>query len=232
VIGAAAFATEQALQEVALRAATDIGAFNQLGCVSARVLYVLSGTDERGVELANRLGALIHEALQSLPGTLSTKAKRFDPELRGHMEALRGSQDFYRVFGGRDGDGAIIVSQLSERVNFHTSLSGRVANLVPIEHVTDAIKGFDAYTQTVGVYPDSLKETLRDILPLHGAQRLVSLGYAASVNTAVPQDAFEPMRRMVKWIVDDTCNPRNVTAPWVEPPAAIVEFATGQITGD
>jgi hypothetical protein len=74
-----------------------------------------------------------------------------------------------------------------------------------------------AYTQTVGVYPESLKQTLRDTLPFYGAQRLVSLGYAADPSMAVPQDAIEPVRRMVKWIVDERCDPRQVTPLWKRP---------------
>ncbi len=61
-----------------------------------------------------------------------------------------------------------------------------------------------AYTQTVGVYPEALKRELRDRLPFHGAQRLVSLGHAADANVALPQDAIEPVRRMVRWIVDES----------------------------
>jgi hypothetical protein len=36
----------------------------------------------------------------------------------------------------------------------------------------------NAYTQTVGIYPESLKRQLRDTLPLFGAQRLTSLGWS------------------------------------------------------
>ena len=72
----------------------------------------------------------------------------------------------------------------------------------------------NAYTQTVGIYPESLKHELRDPLPLFGAQRLVSLGYACSVTLAAPQDAIEPLRRMCKWIVDEACDPDVVTPLW------------------
>jgi hypothetical protein len=75
----------------------------------------------------------------------------------------------------------------------------------------------NAYTQTVGVYPESLKQSLRDVLPLYGAQRLVSLGYAAHPSVALPQDAIEPVRRMVKWIVDESCDPRETKPLWNEP---------------
>ena len=83
-----------------------------------------------------------------------------------------------------------------------------------IEKVTDAV---NAYTQTIGIYPESLKRKLRDRLPLFGAQRLTSLGYACSMNSAKPQDAMEPIRRMCKWIVDEECDPDRVFPMWKIP---------------
>jgi hypothetical protein len=209
IIGPEAFDSEAALRDVALRAATDVGALNQLGCVNARVIYVAAEPEQ-----ANRLGEAIYEQLLALPDRVSTAAKRFDPELRANLDALRASPDWYRVIGGADGEGAVVVSQLDEPVDFHRSLSGRVANLVPIADPLDALRAMNAYTQTVGVYPESLKATLRDLAPLHGAQRLVSLGYAADPSVALPQDAIEPVRRMVKWIVDESCDPRKTTPLW------------------
>ena len=106
---------------------------------------------------------------------------------------------------------------MDEPVDYAPMLSGRVANVVPvddIEKVTDAV---NAYTQTVGIYPESLKRQLRDRLPLFGAQRLTSLGYACHVTTAMPQDAIEPVRRMCKWIVDEECDPERVFPAWRAP---------------
>jgi hypothetical protein len=44
IIGPEAFDSDETLREVARRAACDVGAGNQEGCVNARVVYVLSGT--------------------------------------------------------------------------------------------------------------------------------------------------------------------------------------------
>ena len=85
---------------------------------------------------------------------------------------------------------------------------------MPISDPADALRWVNAGTQTVGIYPDSLKQAMRDLLPLYGAQRLVSLGYAAHPSMALPQDAIEPVRRMVKWIVDETCEPEVVAPLW------------------
>jgi hypothetical protein len=220
VIGPEAFASEETLDEVAMRSAADIGAINQLGCVNARVVYVASGTDAQGLERANDLGERIYTQIQRLPTAISTPAKQFDPTLRGEIRALQSAGEWYRVFGGNADEGAVIVSQISEPVDFHPTLSGRVANVVPIDDVSDALRAVNAYTQTVGIYPESLKRDLRDVLPLYGAQRLVSLGYAASATYALPHDAIEPVRRMVKWIVEETCDPADVPPLWLAASAA------------
>ncbi|MHB8691600.1 MAG: acyl-CoA reductase [Solirubrobacteraceae bacterium] len=199
IIGPEAFASEDALQQVARKAATDVGALNQLGCVNARVIFVAAEPED-----AKRLGQAIYEQLGQLPEQVSTKAKRFDPELKAQLDGLRASPDFYRVIGGADGEGAVVVSQLDEPVEFHRRLSGRVANIVPVPDVREALQHVNAYTQTVGIYPESLKHELRDELALSGAQRLVSLGHAADASVVLPQDAIEPVRRMVKWIVDES----------------------------
>jgi hypothetical protein len=217
IIGPEAFESEQTLDEVALRAACDIGIANQEACASARVIYVLCGSDSDGIAAANRLGERIYEKLQALPEHISTKPKSFDRELRDHIEASRMTGDWYRVIGGEQNEGAIIVSQMDEPVDYSPLLSGRVANLVPVDDVKKVTDAVNAYTQTVGIYPESLKRKLRDQLPLFGAQRLTSLGYACHVTTAMPQDAIEPLRRMCKWIVDEECDPEKVFPAWKAP---------------
>lgn len=214
IIGPEALLNEAARSEAANRLATDMGAFNQGGCVSARVVYVLCGTDEKGLAALNDFGERVYRALLTLPGTISTKPKAMDPELRQHLNTARLSDEWYNVIGGRDDEGAVIVSQIPERVDFAPLLACRVANLVPVDNIDDVFAVVDAYTQTVGIYPESLKTALRDRLPLYGAQRLTSLGYACVPTMAGPWDAIEPMRRMCKWIVEESCDPAKVAPLW------------------
>jgi len=212
IIGRETFRDEETMRDAALRAATDVGASNQTGCSSARVILAECGTSEEGLATLTRFGQMIYDAMMKLPGRLSTKPKSIDPELRNDIQALRSTPDFYQVIGGREDEGAIIVSKLDEAVDFYPRLSGRVANLVPLDDLADATRFVTAHTQTIGVYPESLKLKLRDELPLYGAQRFVTLGYAMTANPGLPQDAIEPMRRMVKWIVDENC-PVEACAP-------------------
>jgi len=214
IIGSEAFADESTMREVARRAAADIGVANQEGCANARVIYVLSGTDAAGLDNANRLGEMIYQELVALPPFISTAPRYPSRDLYEHVEASRMTEDWYRVIGGESREGAIIVSQFDQAVDYSPMLSGRVANLVPVYSVEAVTAAVTAYTQTVGVYPESLKRSLRDTLALFGAQRLTSLGYACSVAVAMPQDAIEPIRRMCKWVVDEECDPGVVVPLW------------------
>ena len=214
IIGPEAFADDATLQEVARRTACDIGMANQEACASARVVYVLCGTDPDGLASLNRLGNMVYEELLNLPGSISSKPVSFDPQLREHLAATRLDDTFYRIIGGEDDEGAIIVSQFDEAVDYSPLLSGRVANLVPVDSLDKALDAVNAYTQTVGIYPESLKRELRDTLPLFGAQRLTSLGYACNVTVASPQDAIEPVRRMCKWVFEEECDPAEVFPAW------------------
>jgi len=168
-------------------------------------VLVESGSDEAGIDRLRRFGEMVYAEMMALPGHLSTKPKNVDAELRADIEGLRQAPDFYEVIGGKDDEGAIILSKLDDVVDFYPSLSGRVANFVPLDDISEVTRFINSYTQTVGIYPEALKLKLRDELPLFGAQRIVTLGYAMTANPALPQDAIEPLRRMVKWIVDESC---------------------------
>src|SRR5690606_21410049 len=132
IIGAETFESEASMQDAALRLATDIGASNQVGCVNARVVYVQSGTDERGLETLNKSARMTYDAMLTLPNCISTTPKSFDKELKSHIEALRLDDDWYKVIGGEQNEGAIIASQLPDAVSFATLLNDRVGNLVPV----------------------------------------------------------------------------------------------------
>ena len=133
IIGPEAFETEATMPEVARAPPCDIGVANQEGCANARVIYVLSGTDPEGIANAQQLGELIYQALLACPSSSAPSRCASTDELREHLEALTHDDDWYRVIGGEDREGAVIVSQFDEPVDYSAMLSGRVANLVPVD---------------------------------------------------------------------------------------------------
>jgi hypothetical protein len=133
-----------------------------------------------------------------------------NPDLAEEIQSLKLMSDDHKVFGGGR-EGAVIVSQTADPVDFATILNDRVTNLVPFEDLSIPIRSVTSYTQTIGIYPDSLKDRIADDLILQGAQRLTSLGYMLKAVMAGPHDGIEPVRRMCKWIVNETNDPRVVS---------------------
>jgi hypothetical protein len=204
IIGPEALESEAAMNDVAARAARDIGIRNQELCANARVIYVVCDEhDPQQMSKLNRLGELILAEIQTLPPTVSTPAKDINPELQEQLAGIELQEDFYKVIRTKDEKaGAIVVSQMNEVVEFSDILSKRTANLVPVPTVADALKRITSASQTVGVYPDALKIEIRDRLAIQGAQHIVSLGKVSHVGFIGPQDGLQVESRMLKWVRD------------------------------
>lgn len=142
------------------------------------------------------------------------------------IEAILPLSSFYRVFcdpHGIERSGAVIVSQMSEQVDFARQLYGRVANLVPVDDIEEALDHFTTATQTVGIYPDALRRRLRDECGLRGAQMLVPVGYATTISVAGPMDGTEAERRMCRWIADADYEGAAFPGPWMHDDVAPYE---------
>lgn len=203
IIGKEAFADDATMREVARRLAKDVGFYNQEACLNARVVYVESGTDDDGLANADRLGEMLLEEIHALPLHRSSPAENPNVQLAEEVESLKLGSDWHKVIGGGAG-GAVIVSHIDEPVDFARILMNRVANLVPVDSLDVPISAVNAYTQTIGIYPEELKTRIRDRLAVQGAQRVVSLGGAPLTVLGGPQDGIEPLRRMCKWIADES----------------------------
>lgn len=208
IIGNEALQSEATIDQVAGLAALDIGSFNQELCANARVLYVVCDeSDPEQMEKLNLLGDRILAAVNRLPPNVSTPAKAPNPELQAEISGIEMQEDFYKIFRtANELDGAVIVSQFDEAVEFSDILYNRTANLVPVPNVEDALRRISAAQQSVGVYPDSLKAEIRDALAIQGAQHIVSLGKVTQMGFIGPQDGLEVERRMLKWVRDMTAD--------------------------
>ncbi|OLS25164.1 MAG: hypothetical protein HeimC3_16080 [Candidatus Heimdallarchaeota archaeon LC_3] len=184
----------------AICAAQDVGYFNQDACLSSKVIYV-----ETDPEKAIAFGKMVYDYLVSDSLELSSKPKSYPLALKQELDAIRYLDEF-EVYGGDQGEGAVIVSkEYLSKVDFANRLCSKTVNIVPIESISDMLPEINVTTQTIGIYPESVKMNYRDDFIRAGAQRIVTLGGAAKGMIGMPQDGLELARRMVKWVVDESC---------------------------
>ncbi|OLS26013.1 MAG: hypothetical protein HeimC3_12870 [Candidatus Heimdallarchaeota archaeon LC_3] len=184
----------------ARRAAQDVGYFNQDACLSSKVIYV-----ETDPEKAMTFGKMVYNYLTSDSLELSSKPKSYPLALKQELDSIRYLDEF-EVYGGDQGEGAVIVSkEYLSKVDFANRLCSKTVNIVPIESISDMLPEINVTTQTIGIYPESVKMNYRDDFIRAGAQRIVTLGGAAKGMIGMPQDGLELARRMVKWVVDESC---------------------------
>jgi Acyl-CoA reductase (LuxC) len=144
------------------------GHMNQTACSSTRVVYVeCDPSDEQDLSQLEAFGRTIHQAFGQLDPSFSTEPKAPAPDLQEEMDALEVDDEFFRIIGDTQSAG-VVVSRTEDPVDFAGQLRNRVINLVPVPDITRVAKQCDDGTQTVGVYPESLRERLRDDLALHG----------------------------------------------------------------
>lgn len=210
MIGKETLETEAAMDEAAIGLATLSGFYNQTACANTRLVYVESGTDDESIDRIIALGRKTVDAYAKLPPLLSTPFVRPNRQLEAEMEAVSLEDDFYHVEGDTL-NGGFVVSKFNDRVEFYDKLDNRVINYVPVDDLADVLKWCDDTTQTVGIYPEAVRDRVLDMFALAGIQRLVSLAggdpmtvYANShhMPPGSPHDGIEPMRRAVRWVVD------------------------------
>ena len=191
------FTQQSNIEDAAEKAARDCGHFNQEACLSSRVIYV-HGTPQQ----AYQFGEFLYKYLVT-DTRFSTKPKEYSSSLKQELDSIK-YLPFYQVLGGNTGEGAVIISQeYNDIVAFADHLCNKTVNIVPINNIATLLGAINVATQTIGVYPSTAKATIRDLLVRAGAQRIVTLGNAATGMIGVPQDGIELIRRMVKWVVDE-----------------------------
>lgn len=194
LIGGEAFRSDDSLRAAAVAAATDATVHDQDACTASRYQYV-----EGSVEDVDRFCAVLVAELGVGREKSTACSAPVPPDVRDEIEALRGLEPEYRVWGRYDGSGLVLRSD--EPVTFYPS--GRVVNVVPVAALRDAVTNVTVATQTVGIYPDERRSELRDALCSAGAQRITALGRAGDMTPGLPHDGFVPMARFVKWVRDD-----------------------------
>lgn len=195
VIGRAAFTDGADLAAIAAAAATDATVHNQDACTASRFQFVEGSLDE-----VDRFCELLTAELGVERAKAADRSQPVPADLRDEIDGLRNLAPYYRVWGATDGTGMVVRSE--EPVDFYPT--GRLVNVVVVPDVKAVLGHLNAATQTVGIYPDGLREQLRDDLCSVGVQRVTALGTAGDTRLGLPHDGFYPMARMVRWGKDES----------------------------
>jgi len=207
IVGKEAFESEENLKEAATGIAIAAGKFNQSACSSTRIVYVESDTDDDSIQRLIRLGEHVYDGFQNLPEYFSTPASTPNTSLDAELDAISMEDDFYWVKGNSI-TGGVVVSKFDNQVDFAGELTSRIINIIPLADINRLLDNVDDQSQTIGVYPASLRVRLRDQLAMRGAQRMFVLSSnlfdpveSGSV-AALPHDGNETLRRSVRWMID------------------------------
>jgi hypothetical protein len=193
MIGREAYESDEILDDVATKAASDVGMLNQEACVCSRVLFV-EGEREQVDRLCERLQQKLVDR-----NAMTGKAPPLPRDIASEIETLGMMDDEFGVWGIPDGSGLVIRSD--EPVDFHPI--NKTANVVHVKRLEDALKWVNVATQTVGVFPPQRQVDLRNGLASGGAQRIVRLGEAGGQSIGAPHDAMYILHRFVHWIVHE-----------------------------
>jgi len=207
ILGSDAFKSYEDIEHVAKLAARDAGSFNMESCSSSRFHFVQATPDH-----ARRYAQRLYLHLQKQDPALSTIPKNFPTELRDELKAARVQDDLYYVVGGEKNEGAVVVSLTGDAPDFFPT--HKVVVVIPFSG--DPVLLADRIhpsTQTVGIYPESLKEPLRDALVARGVCRFISIGHTIDYSIGGPFNSYEIMRRACRWILDESY-PSKASLPW------------------
>ena len=193
MVGRQAFDTTESLDRAAELASADVMVLNQEACVASRFVYVEGSQAD-----ADRFSEKLQQRIAARAAA-SGDVRPLDLELREQVNTLMMLDDEYRVYGKTDGKGLVIRSD--EPVDFHPI--NKIANVVRVDSLDDAMKYVNVATQTVGFYPFERMPDYRDRLASGGAQRIVRLGEAGPSTIGNPHDAMYPLHRFVHWMAHE-----------------------------
>lgn len=217
ILGAGTFASDEAMREAAARLADDVGNGNQNGCTNCRVSYAISDGSPDSLERLKRFGQMVFDEIQRLPPEVSSPAIHMEPGFQSKVAALSMLDDEFHVIGG-DKRGGVIISLGGDQVDFADELKYRTLNIVPVKNYDALLRFITRDVQTVGVYPERVRDELRTTLALHGVQRITSLGYMREYDATIdPHDGNEAMRKMCTWVVAEDCLTNYAPALWRKP---------------
>ena len=200
ILGKQAFRSGKEIERVAALTAKDAASFNMESCGSSRFHFVQATPEQ-----AKQYAEYVYAHMQCQDPALSARPINFPMELHDNLEAARTQEDFYYVVGGADNEGAVVVSLTGDIPDFFPTHNTVI--VMPFDDPLEVVEQIHPSTQTVGIYPNTLKDELRDLLVARGVVRFIDIGHTIDYAIGGPFNSYEIMRRACRWILDESYPP-------------------------
>jgi hypothetical protein len=201
ILGTEAFKSGKEIERVAALTAKDAASFNMESCGSSRFHFVQAMPEQ-----AKTYADHVYAHMQRQDPALSAKPLDFPMELRDSLASARIQDDFYYVAGGEDDEGAVVVSLSGDIPDFFPT--HKVVIVVPFGDPLEILEQIHPSAQTVGIYPNTLKDELRDLLVGRGVVRFIDIGHTIDYAIGGPFNSYQIMRHACRWILDETHPPK------------------------
>jgi hypothetical protein len=189
-------------RKVARLAATDVTAWDQLGCLSPHVIYVERGGAISPHEFAELLAAELDNGEVNQPrGTVSVEAAVTIASRRSLYELRTAGESETLLWKSPAGTHWTVVYEGDAR--FQVSCLHRFIYVKPVAHLEEALQAADAQrwvTSTVGIaVPEDRAEEVATRLARWGATRVCPLGRMQEPSPAWRHDGQPALGALLTW---------------------------------
>ena len=184
------------------RAASDVTAWNQLGCLSPHVIYVEQGGDTTAESFAALLAQELAQLDQTEPrGEVPTPVGAAISNRRGIYEVRAANSPDTQLWQSKDSTAWTVVYESDPR--FQVSCLNRFVYVKPVRNLEDLLQSADSMrdkVSTVGLaVPEHLMAEVGAVLARWGATRVCPLGKMQEPPLGWRHDGRPALADLLRW---------------------------------
>lgn len=181
------------LEEVAIKASADSLIYNQKACTSSQVHYLEASGEE-----ADRYAAVLREVLSRWDNAIP---QFIPPNVKGQIKRLKRGKysNVQWSVNTRDDEFQSGVVVMPGEFDILDHPMCRLIVVRPVSGLTDVLKYLHAGVSTVGVYPESRRLSLKDLILARGVSNVLPLGECERMFAGMPQDGLPVLSQLVDW---------------------------------
>jgi hypothetical protein len=188
--------------KVVARAAADVIAWNQLGCLSPHVIYVESGGGVTPEQFAAKLADELAKSEAASPrGEITVAEGATIASKRSFYEIRAAHSEETRLWRSENSTAWTIIYESDPR--FQLSCLNRFVHVKPVKDLTDALQAADSVrgkVSTVGIAaPEDKAESIATTLARWGATRVCPLGRMQEPSLLWRHDGRTSLEELITW---------------------------------